>query len=284
MIGRGRVPQDRRIDRASPVPLYYQLQEILKREIEDGRWRPGSLLPSEADLVAGFGISRTVIRKALDVLESDGQVQRRKGKGTVVAPPKFRYEAVAAARDWLGPDIAEAAVLWRLIHVAPAPAGAYLARLLSVTSDEPVWDVVFVSAVGGRPVSLSQMSLRGDASPALEALRRRDESPRLVAGEADVLDQLAERYGLQPYKSEVTVESTTVNEFEAEQLGVAARAPMFLLSMLSKSAADRPLAFIRTVVRSDHFRFSVVVRHPASDSPSDQVRWLDCADEEVSAP
>jgi hypothetical protein len=62
----------RPIDRSSPVPYYYQLQEILKEEIERGRWGPGDMLPSEAEICALFGISRTAIRKALDVLESDG--------------------------------------------------------------------------------------------------------------------------------------------------------------------------------------------------------------------
>ncbi|HUY24173.1 MAG TPA: GntR family transcriptional regulator, partial [Candidatus Saccharimonadales bacterium] len=90
----------RSIDRATPIPYYYQLQEILKEEIERGTWQPGDLLPSEADLGQRFNLSRTVIRKALDVLEADGDISRVKGKGSIVAQPKFRWEATAGARDW----------------------------------------------------------------------------------------------------------------------------------------------------------------------------------------
>src|SRR5438046_1912305 len=84
----------RPIDRSSPVPYYYQLQEILKEEIERGRWGPGDMLPSEAEISVMFGVSRTAIRQALDVLGSDGQIYRVKGKGTIVARQKFRHEAV----------------------------------------------------------------------------------------------------------------------------------------------------------------------------------------------
>src|SRR5262245_34502139 len=78
----------RELDPTSPVPLYYQLQEILKEGIEAGRWAPGTTIPSEAQLASMFGISRTVIRKALDILEGDAQVVRIKGKGTVVTEAK----------------------------------------------------------------------------------------------------------------------------------------------------------------------------------------------------
>ena len=252
------------LDRSSPVPVYYQLQEVLKQALEDGRWAPGDLLPSEAELEATFGVSRTVIRKALDVLEGDGQVYRVKGKGTVVSPPKFRYEAVAAARLWMDPDPDPGAVLWKLIHVSPVPAGAYLARVLQLASTDDVWELVFVSAVAGAPVSLSQMYLRRDASEALDAASHAGEPLAIVENGPDVLGQLQERYGVQLRESEITVESTKVNEFEAEQLGIGHDASVFLLSMLSTSVTGLPVAFTRTVVRSDHFRFSVAIRHDAN--------------------
>src|SRR5437867_2031571 len=134
----------RRIDRASPVPYYYQLQELLKQEIESGRWQAGDLLPSEAELAVDLGISRTVIRKALDVLEGDGQVYRVKGKGTVVARPKFRYEAVAAASGWDAEPPSEKPALERVIHGRAVPAGTRLGRLLDVAVAADVYELVCV--------------------------------------------------------------------------------------------------------------------------------------------
>ncbi len=250
-----------RIDRQSPVPYYYQLQEILKQELEDGRWPPGALLPSEAELASAFGISRTVIRQALRVLEDDGQVFTVKGKGTVVAPAKFRYEAVSAARQWLNTDAASAVMLWRLIHVAGVSAGGHFSRLLRVAPTAELAEIIFVSALAGKPVSLSQMYLRKDASPALAERDCTRSSLGLVEGAPDPLRQIGARFGVTTAESEITVESTVANQFEAAELSIRRNTPLLLLSVLSTGADRRPLAFTRTVVRSDSFRFNVVIKH-----------------------
>ena len=59
------------------------LQE-LRQSIKGGIFRPGSQLPTEAELCAMLGVSRTVVREALRVLEDDGLVARRHGVGTFV--------------------------------------------------------------------------------------------------------------------------------------------------------------------------------------------------------
>jgi GntR family transcriptional regulator len=252
-----------RIERASPVPLYYQLQEILKQQIEDGQWEAGGLLPSEAELAAAHRISRTVIRKALDVLEGDGQVYRIKGKGTVVAPPKFRYEAVAAAREWLTHDERTPVILWKLIHLSSVPAGGPVSRLLQVSANEELWEAAFVSAIDAQPVSLSQMYIRRDASRSLRDISERGELPILLERQADPLEQLADRYGVQVSSTEITIESTAANEFESREIGVPPGTPVFLLALLAIDRRRQPVAFTRTVVRSDHFRFSVAIPGPA---------------------
>jgi len=48
------------IDKNSPVPYYYQLEQLLREKIENADWKPGDVLPSEAELCSTFGISRTV--------------------------------------------------------------------------------------------------------------------------------------------------------------------------------------------------------------------------------
>ncbi|MDQ2690513.1 MAG: GntR family transcriptional regulator, partial [Chloroflexota bacterium] len=59
------------------------LQE-LRQAIVGGTFRPGSQLPTEAELCGMLGVSRTVVREALRVLEDDGFVVRRHGVGTFV--------------------------------------------------------------------------------------------------------------------------------------------------------------------------------------------------------
>src|SRR5918994_6822716 len=77
------------LDRSSFVPLYYQLQELLKEQIESGGWKPGDRLPSEPELARRYAVSRVVVRQALAILQDDGQIVRIQGRGTFVAEPKL---------------------------------------------------------------------------------------------------------------------------------------------------------------------------------------------------
>jgi GntR family transcriptional regulator len=255
--------ESRAIDRASPIPFYYQLQEILKEEIERGTWRPGDLLPSEADLERSYGVSRTVIRQALDVLQADGQITRGKGKKSMVAEPKFRWEATIGARDWSQPSSRSQVTLGQLVDERRVPAGGHVGHLLAVGGEVRVFELTFTQEVGGRPVALSQMYLRPQASVKLaEMCAADDQLPVLVERGPDVPDQLADRYGIEIAVSDVTVELTQMNEFEAALLDAAVSSPAFLVSALDLDAAEAPVSFTRTVIRGERFRFSLALRQP----------------------
>jgi GntR family transcriptional regulator len=251
------------LDRHSPVPLYYQLQEVLKEDIDAGNWQPGEILPSEAELEAALGVSRTVIRKALDVLEADGQVVRQKGRGTVVAPPKLLYDAVAAAQEWRsGGDVPARTVLSEVIDVRLVVAGGNLGTLLKVPADARLFEITAVAAVDG-PVSLTQAYVRCDASPVLAAAADEGAALPLEVGGPELLVQLAGRCGMALHRSELGIETTTANEFERTTLGIRGNATTVLISTLVRGPDDVPLAFLRSVVRSDSFRFTVSVLHEA---------------------
>jgi len=73
-----------RVDRDSPMPIYYQIASALRRRIADGEWRKGNQLPTEPALAKAFGVSRMTIRQALVELEEDNVIVRRQGAGTFV--------------------------------------------------------------------------------------------------------------------------------------------------------------------------------------------------------
>lgn len=70
--------------RAGPAP-YTRIKQRLLDELAAGRWLPGALMPSEAALVAQFGVSRMTVNRALRELQAEGLVRREQGVGTFAA-------------------------------------------------------------------------------------------------------------------------------------------------------------------------------------------------------
>lgn len=72
------------LDKKIPTPLYYQLQRIIKEDIESGLYKVGDVIPTEKDLVDTYGISRSTVRQAVLTLVNEGYLKREKSKGTIV--------------------------------------------------------------------------------------------------------------------------------------------------------------------------------------------------------
>ena len=69
---------------SSEVPLYYQLGTILREQILSGAFAPGDQLPTEAELVVDYGVSRITVRQALKSLSDEKLIRREAGRGTFV--------------------------------------------------------------------------------------------------------------------------------------------------------------------------------------------------------
>jgi multiple sugar transport system substrate-binding protein len=74
------------IDPAQPIPIFVQLKALLMDDILRGRYCAGDRLPTEHDLCARYGISRTPVTRALSELADEGVVLRHRRRGTFVNP------------------------------------------------------------------------------------------------------------------------------------------------------------------------------------------------------
>ena len=66
------------------IPLYYQLENLLREKILSGAFAPGDRIPTESDLIRRYGVSRITVRQALTALAGEGLIERRQGRGTFV--------------------------------------------------------------------------------------------------------------------------------------------------------------------------------------------------------
>lgn len=144
----------RRRARRSGIPLYYQVMRDLKEQIVAGKLAPGQQVPSEADLTQRFGVSRVVVRQALQILDDQGLIVRAKGKGTFVsktvaqdATPRIS----GSLEDLIhfGPETSIRVVEFRLVH-----ATAGMGELFGVPEGSDLFYVERLRLVDGRPLAV----------------------------------------------------------------------------------------------------------------------------------
>ncbi|GAA5085632.1 DNA-binding GntR family transcriptional regulator [Thermocatellispora tengchongensis] len=135
-------------------PKYAQIVQAIRARIADGTYPPGSLLPSETQLIREFRVSRPTVVRALQVLQLRGVIDREHGKGSFVrsTPPTPEVGASRPGRAVL--DRSEANEGGSLVEARQTPAPAHVAALLGVADKTPVAMRRLVFSDGERPSEL----------------------------------------------------------------------------------------------------------------------------------
>jgi DNA-binding GntR family transcriptional regulator len=144
---------ERPLDRNSPIPLYFQIAENLKRAITEGTLKPGDRLDNELDLTERLGVSRPTVRQAVQRLVDQGLVVRRRGLGTVVMAPRIqRSVALTSLYDDLYATGRHPATT--VLSVTQIEADDELAAILSVEPGAPLVSVERLRLADGTPLAL----------------------------------------------------------------------------------------------------------------------------------
>ena len=77
-----------------PMPMYIQIADTIKQDIAQQKMKPGESIGSQRELIEKFGVSQVTVRQALNILEKEGLVVRKQGKGTFVKPVKVEQNLV----------------------------------------------------------------------------------------------------------------------------------------------------------------------------------------------
>lgn len=144
------------IDFSSLRPYYAQILDSLRDAIHAQVWRPGDLLPSEAELCASFAVSRTVVRRALQELEYEGVIYRRKGKGSFVAEPRIHERLVQRLTGFHQDMVSQGhAIANRVLRLEVTSVDSEAMAALNLSAHESVIVLERLRFVDGQPVNLS---------------------------------------------------------------------------------------------------------------------------------
>ncbi|GAB4411357.1 MAG: GntR family transcriptional regulator [Anaerolineae bacterium] len=237
------------IDRSSGIPYYVQVRQALQEHLETGTWKPGEQLPSEPELCRLFGVSRPVIRQALNELTQRGLVTRAKGKGTFAAPPKIT-EALVQKLTGFYQDMVEQGYTptARVLRQEAIPAGRQVAERLQIPVGTPVVVIERLRFVQDEPIQLVTTYIPRDACPALLEVDLTHRS---------LYAFLEAECGIMIVRGRRTVEAVAANEYEAEMLRVKKGAPLILLDSVSYLSDGTPIEYYHALHRGDRTRFEV---------------------------
>lgn len=242
------------IRRDSPVPYYYQLEEFLKRQIENGTWKPGQKIPSEAELCEAFDVSRTVVRQALNELVHEGMLYRRRGKGTFVAEPKIRESLIQHLTGFYEDMVALGLKpSTRVLEQKVIPAPPKIADALGLKEGEPVVMIDRLRFVDGEPIVLVVTYIPEKLCPELVNEDLSTQSLYAI---------LEKKYGLELVSGHRTLEAVVATEEEAELLEMEEGDPIVLLRSISYLRDGRPVEYFKAKHRGDRSRFEVELVRP----------------------
>jgi GntR family transcriptional regulator len=240
------------LDRASFVPLYYQLQELLKEQIESGAWAPGDRLPSEPALARRYGISRVVVRQALAILQDDGQIVRVQGRGTFVAEPKLDARAGGLARLLAIPRPPDVNI--EVLEMGTPPVEPSIRSELRVGERERILRLTTVLSVRDLPLGITYSFFRAaDVLWLEQAAQVGRPLPRGLV--------LAD-HGVELAGSSLSIETSQCGQFEADRFGIPHRSAVFLVlctELCRAPGGNVPFEVARVEYRGDLLQFRLEV-------------------------
>ncbi len=248
------------IDFNSPVPYYYQVKEWVSSNIARGNLKPGEQLPSEAQLCQAFGVSRTVVRQALEDLVNQGLVYRQKGKGTFVARPKIR-EGLAQKLTGFYQDMVERGLkpVTKVLELKVIPASGPLAEHLRLKPGAEVINIVRLRYVNDEPIVYVTTYIPYASCPGL--LTQDLSNVSLYA-------LLEQKYGLEVARGKRTLEAIAATEQDARLLGIKPGDPIFLLQSTSYLGNGQPIEYYVAKHRGDRSQFEVeLIRVRGENAP-----------------
>lgn len=197
---------------------YAQVKQHLKEGLAAGRWPPGTLMPSEAELVAAFGVSRMTAGRALRELQAEGLVERTQGVGTFAAP-LHKVSSQLTINDLHDEIVARGHRHEARVHLQRAqPAAAALAAQLGVAPGSEVFHTLIVHFENGQPLQCEDRYVNPAAAPGYLQADFTRTTPTHWLFQHTLL-----------WRAQYSIEASRPTAQEARLLGVAADAPCLVV-------------------------------------------------------
>ena len=242
---------ERRIHRHADVPLWMQLKLILQGQIQNGELLADAQLHSEYELCRIYGVSRTVVREALNELVHERFIYRIQGKGTFISRRKEEQDYAGSNIGFSGEMISKGRkVITKILKQTTATPSSREKSMLRLESQQSVVQIRRLMCIDDQVRLLVDMSFPADLVSGFENVNLRNRS---------IYDVLKRSYGLAPSWSERWIEAILPTEKQAALLKVSLGTPLLGIESCAYLPNGRPFEYYYGIHRSDlsrlHFTF-----------------------------
>jgi GntR family transcriptional regulator len=247
------------------IPLYYQLENLLREKINSGAFAAGDRLPTESELIRQYGVSRITVRQALTALAEEGLIERRQGRGTFVAERKTKrrtFEGHIHLTGSLDEIIAmglETPV--KVIEMNRVEADQHEAELLGLQPGEPVYRIKRLRMREGKPYSLVLNYVPAEIGA---RLTRED----LSAGA--LLRLLETKFGLRLRDAKQQITAALADPYVASMLDVRVGSALLSIERTVYTDDGRPVEYVHVLYRTDLYSYMVYLTrdNPGNAAPA----------------
>ncbi|MED3760484.1 GntR family transcriptional regulator [Peribacillus frigoritolerans] len=235
------------IDKNSPLPIYFQIEEQIKRKIENGEFQAHDALPSEREYAEQFEISRMTVRQAINNLVNDGYLYRQKGRGTFVADKKLEQQLnglTSFTEDMKARGLNPSS---KLLSFEIIPADKKIASELHISLYAPVYEI-------------KRIRLADDVPMALETVYM---SANLIKGLTEEIINLSLYQYVENYVklkidyASQTLESSIASELEVTHLVIPKHSPILFIQRNTFLIDGTPLEYVKSAYRADRYKFTI---------------------------
>ncbi len=226
------------INRSSPIPLYYQVSQILRREIETGKYMPGEYIPTEEELQRRFKVSRATVRQGIAELVYMGLVERQRSKGTIVStgrPETTLHDLASFTNEIMARNLTITTKILSFQHIQPPET---ITKIFELKQGEQVATMERVRYVEGKPVAVEKWYAPLKYFPGINKGMFKESGM-----EQSTYYILMKNYKIKINRAVDTVSPVGVETHEAKILGVKPGKPVLLRTRISYSAEGYPVNY-----------------------------------------
>lgn len=241
-------------DPNSPIPLYFQIENDLRRLITSGQITPGSILPPELELGQAYQVGRHTMRSALARLAADGLVTRRAGRGTIVQPQTDRKKFyLDRSFTHQMADMGRTAHS-EVLEMTPATIEADAPEVFRSKIGAGCLRLVRLRFGDEEPIGIQCTTILTDLCPGLE---------QYDFNQNGLYDTLASAYHLNISQIHHTIGATTADDFQAGLLGIAEGDPVLLVKTAAYLDNGQMIEHTVSYYRADKYEYSTTHSYAA---------------------